>query len=381
MTTIIKPSTTQFEAKRSIRVDLYLVLSVVILLIIGLMTIYSKSWSMDHLATFRKQLVNTVVGLVPFACFYWIHPKNWERWIRGVYVTNLLLLAMVLAFGKDVNGAARWVELGPLQFQPSELAKILTVLTLASYYASVQDRIDRLSTFLMGLLHVGVPMLMILMQPHLGATLVVLVSWFAVSLVARVPAKFLILTAIVIALIGSLVFFVPAVSAKLLHGYQTKRIHGLRNRGKDVKDLNWQTDRAEIAFGVGGLYGTGFLKGQQKEGGFIPEQQNDFIFSVLGEEGGLVGCTLLLLAYGFFFYRIWLVMMAAEDPYYRMVSAGVFAALFFHTFVNMAMVLQLVPVVGLWLPFMSSGGTAVWLCLACVGLMLNIRRRERPILF
>ncbi|HSI72419.1 MAG TPA: FtsW/RodA/SpoVE family cell cycle protein, partial [Fimbriimonas sp.] len=114
---------------------------------------------------------------------------------------------------------------------------------------------------------------------------------------------------------------------------------------------------------------------------FIPEQNNDFIFTVVGEEGGLIGASLVLFAFGFFFYRIWLVMFMASESYYRMLAAGVFTALFFHMFVNIAMVLNVLPVVGLWLPFLSSGGTALWLCLACVGLMLSVRRREAPVLF
>jgi rod shape determining protein RodA len=149
----------------------------------------------------------------------------------------------------------------------------------------------------------------------------------------------------------------------------------------DRQGKNWQTDRAEIAFGVGGVSGAGFGNGQQKAGHFIPEQHNDFIFTVVGEEGGLIGCTLVLAAFGFFFFRVFLIMHLATDPFYRMIAAGIFAILGFHTFVNIAMVLQIVPVVGLWLPFLSYGGTALWLCMACVGLLLNIRRREKPLLF
>ena len=165
-----------------------------------------------------------------------------------------------------------------------------------------------------------------------------------------------------------------------MHGYQAQRIVGMSGK-KDVKGKNWQTDRAEIAFGVGGVTGAGFNQGGQKKAGFIPEQNTDFVVTVIGEEGGLVGCLLLLGAYGFFFYRIFLVMLHTSDPFGKMAAAGVFAVLAFHTFTNMAMVMQLVPVVGLWLPFMSYGGTAMWLCLASVGLLLGIRRRERSSLF
>jgi rod shape determining protein RodA len=170
------------------------------------------------------------------------------------------------------------------------------------------------------------------------------------------------------------------VADRLLHSYQRERIQSGISQ-KDAHGRDWQTYRAEIAFGVGGALGAGYLKGEQKAGHFIPEQHDDFVITVIGEEGGLIGCTMVLAAFGFFFYRIWLIMFTASEPYYRMIAAGIFAALFFHMFVNIAMVLQLVPVVGIWLPFLSYGGTAMWLCMACVGLLLNIRRREKPLLF
>jgi rod shape determining protein RodA len=368
------------DPRRS-RFDGYLLLATVYLLTFGLMTLYSKSATLDHGGIFRKQVLNTVVGLVPFGIMLIVPPKFWERNARWVYGVNMFLLLLVRVLGKSVNGAARWIDIGPLQFQPSELAKLLVILTLASFLASRQDEIERPTTFALSFLHVLAPMALIILQPHLGATMVVFVTWFAVALVGKVPGRFLAIAAGGVVLLAGLVLTVPAVAGHFLHGYQKDRITGLQSEQKDVRGRNWQTDRAEIAFGVGGVYGTGYLKGQQKELGFIPEQQTDFIFSVLGEEGGLIGCTLLLAGYAFFFYRVWLIMLNAEDPFYRMVSGGIFTVLLFHAFVNMAMVLQLLPVVGLWLPFMSYGGTAVWLCMACVGLLLNIRRRERQILF
>jgi rod shape determining protein RodA len=224
-----------------------------------------------------------------------------------------------------------------------------------------------------------VPLALILMRPHLGAAMVILVSWFAISLVAGVPVKFLGGVAAAFLALVVLVVAVPSVSGAVLRDYQLGRVKGLFIQ--DDKGKGWQTDRAAIAFASGGVMGTGYLQGKQKAGHFIPEQHNDFIFTVIGEEGGLIGATLVLAAFGFFFFRVWMVMFLASDVYYRMLAAGVFAALFFHMFVNVAMVLKLLPVVGLWLPFLSSGGTALWLCMACVGLLLSIRRREAPVLF
>lgn len=368
------------DGRRPSRVDTWLIVATVVLLTVGYMSLYSEGLARDHLASFRKQVINGLIGLVPFGIFAWVNPRTWQRLATPIYLINLVMLLGVLVMGKSAKGAARWIDIGPLQFQPSELAKILVVLTLASFYASRWDRVKEPVTFFLGLIHAFVPAMMIFKQPHLGAFCVVMITWFAVSLVAQVPLKYLMsFAALALALAGT-VLFVPPVRDRLLDDYQVDRLLGFMDSG-DTKQKNWQTYRAEIAFGVGGVSGTGFGNGQQKKGGFIPEQRNDFIFTVVGEEGGLIGSTLVLMAFGFFFYRVFLIMHLATEPYYRMLAAGVFAILGFHTIVNIAMVLRVAPVVGLWLPFLSYGGTALWLCMACVGLLLNIRRREKPILF
>lgn len=368
------------EGRRGPRIDFYLVLAALLLLFVGYSSLYSEGMTRDGGGVFRKQMINGLVGLVPFSLFAFINPRVWQRASVGIYIFNLLLLLAVLVKGKVTKGAARWIDIGPMQFQPSELSKLLIVLTLAAFYASRQDRIDKLSTLGLGFLHALIPGLLILKQPHLGAFTVVIVSWFAISLVANVPGKFLIGPAVAALVVVAVVFLSPPLRAKVLPSYQLDRVEGLHAKN-DPSGKNWQTNRAEIAFGVGGVTGTGFGNGQQKAGHFIPEQHNDFIFTVVGEEGGLVGCTLVLAAFAFLFYRIFMVMLVATDIYFRMIAAGIFAVLGFHTFANIAMVLQIIPVVGLWLPFISSGGTALWLCMAFVGLLLNIRSREKPILF
>lgn len=363
------------EQRRTPKVDWLLVAATLILITIGMMSLYSEGYTHDGDANFRKQLLNTVIGCVPFSIFAFTTPHFWRRFVYWIYGINIATLVAVFVFGHHVKGAERWIQIGPIQFQPSEMAKILTVLSLAAFYANRQNLIRKPSTFWLGFLHISIPFGLILMQPHLGAALVILVSWVAISLVAGVPIKFFAYIGATLLILGGLLAF----SGKLLHSYQMDRILGIFNH--DAKGKSYQTDQAEIAFGAGGIFGEGWLHGERKAGHFIPEQHDDFIFTVMGEEGGLVGCTLVLAAYGFFFYRLWLVMFQATDPYYKMIVGGLFAALSFHMFVNIAMVLHMLPVVGLWLPFLSYGGTAMWMCMSSVGLALNIRRRERPLLF
>jgi len=369
------------EQRRTPRIDWLLILATLLLMTIGMMSLYSEGITHDGGAGFRKQLLNTFIGLIPFSIFAFTPPQIWNRCVNLVYAFNVVMLGAVLVFGKHINGAERWIQVGPIQFQPSEIAKVLTVITLASFYARRQDSIHKLSTFGLGLLHVSVPLLLILLQPHLGAALVLMVSWFAISLVVGVPSKYLAATVAVVVALAALVVVAPKMKFLPLHSYQMQRVSEMLSSKKDDKGKSWQVERAEIAFAEGGVLGTGYLRGEQKAGHFIPLQSDDFIITVVGEEGGLIGCTLVLAAFGFFFFRLWLIMFQATDLYYKMIVGGLFAALAFHMIVNTAMVLGMLPVVGLWLPFLSYGGSAMWMCLSCVGLALNIRRRERPLLF
>ncbi len=358
--------------------DWFLLLSALILLTFGLMCQFSKAYDTTS-KDFYKQVINVALGLVPFTIFWLVKPKLWMRAANVLYLINLGLLAMVLAIGVSKNGAERWINLGFTEFQPSEAAKILIVLTLATFFAKRHDQINRFSTFALSLLHIALPVVLVLKQPHMGAALAIVATWFCICLAAQVPWKFVLGAAISVTTLLAIAFTIPSIGKLFVKDYHLERVKAMVVR--DEKGKNFQTDRAAIALGSGGLLGTGFLKGEQKKLNMIPEQQTDFVFTIIGEEGGLVGSTLVLLAFGFFFYRIWLVFLSATEPYYRMIAVGLLGMLAFHTIVNLGMVLQLLPVVGLWLPFMSYGGTAMWLCMASVGLLLNVKSREKPVLF
>jgi rod shape determining protein RodA len=360
------------------KLDIWLVLSTLALISVGLLSLFSLDDGRG-MSQFPKQAINFGIGLVPVALFLLVHPAVWMRSAKVLYVVNLILLGMVLVAGKQIKGAQRWVEFGPIQFQPSEMAKLMIVLTLAAFFAMRQDSLKRFSTFALSFLHVVIPVVVILKQPHLGASLVVVAIWLSICLVANVPLRFIAGTVGAVVALLVLVLAVAPVRNAVLRDYQQDRVLAMFQQ--DEKGLDYQTLRAQLAFGSGGVMGAGFLRGEQKRGGFIPDQHTDFIFTVVGEEGGLIGCVLVLGLFATFFYRIWLSLFHATEPYFRMVVGGILGMLAFHTIVNLGMVLQLMPVVGLWLPFLSYGGTALWLCMASVALVLNIRMRERPVLF
>ena len=258
----------------------------------------------------------------------------------------------------------------------------MIVLTLATFYASRQERIKSFNTFALGFLHVFIPVLLIMKQPHLGASLLVLTVWVALSLVAGVSPKYMLVAIGSFVVLTTLIFKVPAVRHVVIKDYQWERVMGLlgiETEGKSVKDKRYQVEVASYAFANGGISGTGYLKGEVKKR--VPEVSSDFIFSCVGEEFGLMGCFVVLGVFAMLFYRIWLGMLNAADLYYQLIMAGILTIFGFHLVVNAGMVLGVLPVVGMWLPFLSAGGTAIWLCMSLVGLALNVRARERAVLF
>lgn len=375
----LRPTTESRNEK--VGIDWWMLGAAGVLTLIGLLSIFSTGYG-DSLKEFKKQIVNIFLGLVPMGIFAFCHPRIWAKASKVVYGINLALLVGVLVIGHNINGAERWIGIGPIQFQPSELSKILIVLTLATFYSSRQDKIKSFSTFALGALHVFVPVLLILKQPHLGASLLILTVWVALSLVAGVSPKYMFLVIGSFVILTTLVFKVPAVRNHVLQPYQWERVLGLLGMdsgSKKVKDMKYQTDVASYAFANGGVAGTGYLKGEVKHR--VPFVSTDFIWSLVGEEFGLIGCFAVLGVFALLFYRIWLGMLNAADFYYQMIMAGILTVLGFHTIVNAGMVLGFFPVVGLWAPFLSYGGSAIWLCMSLVGLALNVRARERVVLF
>ncbi|MBS1705233.1 MAG: rod shape-determining protein RodA [Armatimonadetes bacterium] len=354
--------------------DLSLLLIAGVLVIVGFMAIYSSTVAKHGTEIFRKQVLFTIVGMVPAAIVWRMNSNLWMRASLGLYILNLVTLLAVLMVGDSAKGAQRWIDIGPMQFQPSEMSKFLTIITLSTLYAKRAEFHDKWWMPGLGFLYIAPSLFLIKQQPHLSSVLTLSVIWLAVTFAAGFPFRNILLTLVAL---GVSVGLLVSVGALGLRGYQESRIKAMTQ--KDVKDSNYQQHQAAMAYGVGGLFGTGYLKGEQKQ--HVPEQHNDFIFSVIGEEGGLVACSLVLAALAFLFFRIWLIMAQGVQPFTRMAAAGVLAVLGFHTFVNLGMNLEILPVSGLWLPFLSYGGTAMWLCMACVSLAQSLYREEQETIF
>ncbi|GMV37949.1 MAG: rod shape-determining protein RodA [Fimbriimonadales bacterium] len=357
------------------RVDWYLVVTALLLTIAGIAAVYS-SVQANGSAVFRKHLLWVAIGMSGAVVFALVPPRFWVTHWRKLYVLAIAMLAVVLIAGVNVGGAQRWIELGPVQFQPSELAKLLLIITLGRLLAYHTSHSGPLATFWLSLLHIAVPAALVFKQPDLGTALVFIGIWFGMCFVGGIPLKMLGLwVAAVVALFGI------AWEQGIIRDYQKDRVVAFLDPSADPRGAGYQVTQARLAVGSGQLTGKGYLQGRQKEGAWIPVQETDFIFTVVAEEGGFVGSTILLGAYGMLMYRLWRAMVSARPVLYRLIVAGVLSMWAYHVIVNVAMVIGLFPVVGVPLPLVSYGGTSTVVAFCSLGLVAGIKGREEEIVF
>lgn len=353
--------------------DWPLLLSTILLIFAGLLTLWSASSIQSHHADFRSQIVGIVLAIPVFLIFLFVDPRIWRHYSKAIFVGTIILLLLVWApgVGRSGGGAERWISIGPIGLQPSEIAKLLVILTLADMFHRVQTHIRSVKYFALTFAHVVIAFVLVAAQPNLSTSLVFLCIWAAMSIVAGQNLKYM-------AIIGcaGVIAFAGAWQMDLIKPYQKKRVQEYVSG-----DMGFHTERSLASVGSGRLIGEGYAQGPLKEAKYVPEATTDFIFSVVAEEGGFVGSSLLISMYGFFLYRVWLVVMNANYRFYRYVATGIFTVFAFHTLINLFVVLGIFPVTGVPLPFVSFGRTAMLLSLAAVGLLLNIRGREKQLVF
>jgi rod shape determining protein RodA len=369
------------EARLRKNIDTTLLLAVGLLMAIGLLAIHAAVWNRPGGGgTVLRQGLYYGVGLVLMG---WVATRDYRqvgRWAGILYAANLVLLLIVFFAGHEARGAARWIKMPipgmDFKLQPSEFAKIAIILTLGSYVASLGGRIRELPTLLRTLLHVGVPMGLIMLQPDLGTSLVFLAIWVGVVFLAGARWQHLLL----LFGVGALLFTV-AWKADLLHDYQKQRVHTFLDPTSDPRGHGWHVLQSLVAIGGGQATGQGYKRGAQTNGHFIPENHTDFVFTVVGEETGFVGACALLGVYALLIYRGLVTVAECEDATGRLVAGGVVTLFTFHLVVNIGMNCGVLPVVGVPLPLVSFGGSATWANLLAVGLLLGIHMRRHKILF
>jgi rod shape determining protein RodA len=372
-------------ARRAVRVDWLLLGAVVLLATISCLLVWSATSHRDALTGgdgglfLRKQLVNVVIGLVLMAVV-WATDHRWIRIVTPlVYLGSLGGLVLVLANGATINGSRSWIDLGGMSLQPSEFAKLAVVIGMALVLAERTEgrwrtRVgvrESLGDVVALLLVAAVPTLLIVMQPDLGTTLVLSATVFGVLAAAGTPRRWLALLAG-----GGVTLAVAGVSAGMLKAYQIDRFMSFMDPTLDPKGAGYNVQQARIAIGNGGLFGQGLFHGSTTQSGFVPEQHTDFVFTVAGEELGLVGAGLLVVLLGVVLWRALRIAARTDDLFGRIAAAGIACWFGFQAFQNIGMCLGIMPVTGVPLPFLSYGGSSMFASLLAVGLLQNIHGRS-----
>src|SRR4051812_37381263 len=329
----------------------------------------------DSTAYLRKQLVNIAIGIVLLAAVVVCD----HRWVRiaapFVYLLSLAGLVLVLTMGSTINGSRSWLRLAGLSIQPSELAKLAVVIGMALVLAERSEgrwrrRVGTVDVLLM-LLIAGVPAVLILLQPDLGTMLVLAATVFGVLAVSGARRRWLVLV-----LSSAAAVAVAGLAGGGLKGYPGDRFLAFVNPDLDPRGAGYNVEQARIAIGNGGLLGQGLFHGSQTRAGFVPEQQTDFVFTVAGEELGLVGAGLLIVLLALVIWRALVIARRADDVFGRVAAAGIACWFGFQAFQNVGMCLGIMPVTGVPLPFLSYGGSSLFASLLAVGLLQNIHGRS-----
>ncbi len=342
-----------------------LILLLAVIGAVGFALLYSAAggrldpWALRHVTRFGVFLgVLLVVAMIDI--------RIWMQLAYPIYGVALVMLIAVDVLGVIGMGAQRWLDLYVIQLQPSELMKIGLVLALARYYHHVSaENIGRIvHLFVPGLL-ICVPVALVMLQPDLGTAMMLVLAGVGMMFVAGVRLwKFL--------LAGTAVLGLAPVAWNMLHEYQQNRILTFLDPARDPLGAGYHITQSKIALGSGGIFGKGFMQGSQSNLNFLPEKQTDFIFTMLAEEFGMVGALLLIglfvcvLMYGF------AIALRSRNHFGRMVAMGITITLFLYVFINIGMVMGLLPVVGIPLPLVSYGGTAMLTVLSACGLLISV---------
>jgi rod shape determining protein RodA len=339
---------------------------------LGALNLYSAASSFDHGGTpvYLKQLYWFGLGLGAMLVVAVVGYQRLGFLSYGIYAAVVLALAAVLIWGKVVGGSQRWLALGPLVVQPSELARFAVILVLAHYFSHRdQEEPYSLRQLLVPLALILAPAALILKQPDLGTSLLVMAVGGSVILINGVKLTSLALTA------GGLLAVLP-VGWGLLQDYQKRRIFSFLDPESDPLGAAYHLIQSKIAVGSGQFWGKGFLAGTQSQLHFLPEQHTDFAFSVLAEEWGFAGAALVILLLMCVIYRGLFHALRAKDRLGMLVVAGAVASVFWPTVINCGMVLGLTPVVGIPMPFISYGGSSMITTMATIGLIQGVAMRR-----
>lgn len=353
--------------QQSIRVDSSLLTGVLILVILGLVILYSAA--NQHINVLIRQLIRIGFACIVMIILAQIPPEKIRAWAPWVFAVSIVLLLAVLVAGEIDKGAQRWLSLGFIRFQPSELMKLALPVMLAWYLADKRLPPSTFHLIVSGLIII-VPVILTAKQPDLGTAVLIAGAGAGVLLLAGISWRLVLLALLIIA------FCIPVIW-HMMHGYQRERVLTFFDPERDPLGAGYHIIQSKIAIGSGGIFGKGWLNGTQSHLHFLPEHATDFIFAVCSEEFGLIGTSILIVLYTFLVLRGLYISLQAQDSFSRLLAGSLSLILFMSFFVNMGMVSGILPVVGLPLPLISYGGTSVVTFMGSFGLLMSIHNHRR----
>ena len=358
-------------------VDLALVGAVVAIASLGVLMIYSATRrrllddGLDPQLFLQRQALWALIGVALMVAITLVDYRIIREGTPLLFGAMLLaLLAVLSPLGAETRGTQAWFQLGPFQAQPAEFSKVVVIITLAAYAAQHRGDLDgRRLAVAMGV--AGAPMALIFLQPDLGTMLVFVAIIMGVLLVAGAQLRHIVL----LTLLG-ITGVVGVFQLDMVEDYQRERLTAFLDQEADLQRSTYNLDQSKTAIGAGGLTGAGLFEGTQTNLSYVPEQETDFIFTVVGEELGFIGGATLLLLYGIAMWRIWRAAQLARDLFGSLVCTGVLSMLVFQVFENVGMTMGIMPITGIPLPLMSYGGSSTLATFAAIGLVLNVHMRR-----
>ena len=355
--------------------DLQMAAYAALLVAIGLVMAYSNSAGegrslLEGGTTFVRGLMWTGIALIVYVVAVSFDYKWLKTFAWPLYVVQLGLLVLTLAVGVGVGGSARWVPIGPFQFQFSELAKILMIVVLSSYLGSRQGRLGSITSILGACILVAPPWMLVMVQPDLGTSLVLLAILGGMLFLSGASLRWM------GALAGIVLASLPLIWTYVLRDYQKQRILGYLDPSSDIQGAGYQLYQSQIAVGSGGLFGKGLTNGTQNQLNFLPVQESDFVAAIYLEELGFLGAMLLLILFAALLWRILVAGWRSRDPFGMMFASGLASMILFQVVVNLGMVIGIMPITGIPLPFISHGGASLISLAIGLGILQSVNIRQ-----
>ena len=352
------------------KLDWILIISVLLLIGIGLLSIYSISLGKGDFLNFKKQIIFSAIGIVLLflvSFFDWRGFRDNPYFILVLYFVCIGLLTGLFLFAPEIRGIKSWYKIGPFSYDPIGITTLVLVILLAKFFSIRHIEMYRLSHILLSGLYILIPFILISRQPNLGSALILIALWLGILLVSGIKLKHF----LILALSGLLIVILSWQF--ILKDYQRERVISFLAPQIEPLGASWSQNQAKIAIGSAGFLGKGFGSGSQTQYGFLTEPHTDFIFSSIAEEFGLMGAMFLLLLFGVLIWRIMKIAFSATTNFPRLFAAGFSVVLISQIFIHIGMNLGILPVIGIPLPLVSYGGSSLTAILIGIGVLQSIK--------